>query len=863
MNIPGQKRRGCEPVRLLALCAAALVSLLPTAGCPVSADRGATDHGDELVTKLIDTFRALAPEPLGQFQSSPLSEVGRVDDGNRGEWVQRLAEAIRLVVLNEDGSVRLVTLGELTQEERDGLDWSYLSPSGASTVEEFLEMDILAEARRVYATTWTSPDASFEGIFVADAEGVPFFDTFAFFVPAYAEPAGAEPQKLDLNMSIAQSSGGPAEYYIHSAWSALPLGPITTAYQLARGEAKFAVATLSFEWTAECSILDDVIPFEGETSFSVELVSNATCRGVICGVPYLRRNPVTALGKPAKPIEAPGWFSSDDVRDHGPYTSDVMVHAGCAEIVLENQLLLAEDNEAQLSGPIESAEIEHPIGAGTITIMLGSPDSERTNWILIDYAGSRTHARIRTRPAHGDDHGLFTNDAAQIRLEGRLRWRQPGQDVLVFESALTPSMIRAGDSMSYNAFDAPFPISVTCAFTCADPPPTGGEGVVDFDDDGIPDDSDNCPALANPGQEDADGDGIGDGCDDDSMFTPSAQPISFMEAIEAIALVPADWLDSDIEERLWLLAGANTYAIVDPTTGAARRVFSSGVPHFGAVGLNDPGTDGRDMIIGYGPFGVEVSTYDPATDDFPITQVDGGSGDLTVTDVQPYGGDDDAIGAVVTRFGKNAIESIEFKPGDPNLIYAQGPIQLPVGVISGAGATGRVVSACALSREGPVLLVTEGAPGAAPGELYYWTIDNPGSIAFVGLVGDSPRRIRCKNGLAVVTNYGDGAITIIRISGAGGLPEVVGTVTVGGQPVGLDLAQTTDGALAALTTGFDNDTYTVTVLSPVGAVLSNTTTPFGALDCDSPGFGGWGPDGSAIFSCRDSNTLVTVPGLLP
>jgi hypothetical protein len=36
---------------------------------------------------------------------------------------------------------------------------------------------------------------------------------------------------------------------------------------------------------------------------------------------------------------------------------------------------------------------------------------------------------------------------------------------------------------------------------------------LDTDGDGVPDSADNCPLVANPGQQDADGDSIGDHCD--------------------------------------------------------------------------------------------------------------------------------------------------------------------------------------------------------------------------------------------------------------------------------------------------------------------------------------------------------------
>jgi hypothetical protein len=77
---------------------------------------------------------------------------------------------------------------------------------------------------------------------------------------------------------------------------------------------------------------------------------------------------------------------------------------------------------------------------------------------------------------------------------------------------------------------------------------------LDTDLDGTPDATDNCPAVYNPGQEDADGDGIGDACDpdDDNDSQGLGDPLFFRDEVEAfVGTDPLDACPDSPSDAAW------------------------------------------------------------------------------------------------------------------------------------------------------------------------------------------------------------------------------------------------------------------------------------------------------------------------
>ncbi len=169
-----------------------------------------------------------------------------------------------------------------------------------------------------------------------------------------------------------------------------------------------------------------------------------------------------------------------------------------------------------------------------------------------------------------------------------------------------------------------------------------------------------------------------------------------------------------------------------------------------------------------------------------------------------------------------------------------------------AGAPGSPTSAVGVEADGPLLV----AYGGSPGKAYLWSDGGEGFAATeLGDLGDTPRLMRWLNGIAVVANFGSDSISIITWDGAG-TAALVGSQAVGDGPVGVSLLARSGGGVYALTTGFNDDTYTITEIDASGAVVASTTTalPAGATQ---PAHGTWLGDANESFvvSCWESGHL--------
>jgi DNA-binding beta-propeller fold protein YncE len=298
-----------------------------------------------------------------------------------------------------------------------------------------------------------------------------------------------------------------------------------------------------------------------------------------------------------------------------------------------------------------------------------------------------------------------------------------------------------------------------------------------------------------------------------------------------------------------VLAGDNGWAIVEPETGATvnGKGLELGFASFGVLPLSlTPSLSGSgnidDTAFAFGPLNGHLTEYIPASDEFgPTLIVAPGS---SHTDGSLYA-DGTSDGGVFVNFTFGTVRFLQHNPS--------GFFEVATDFISDAAYgidPGNAITACADSPTSPVYVVTEGSPGS----LYvHLPADRPhGAATRIGSTGNAPRRVRKDGNHVVVSNHESDSLTVTLAD----TNMIVGTVPVGDGPVGIELMRLGSGNLAVASTGFNDHTFTITVLDPAGAVVSNETKPLPA-GCTGPGHVIFWKSG-VLVSCKTSNNLIYV-----
>jgi hypothetical protein len=350
-----------------------------------------------------------------------------------------------------------------------------------------------------------------------------------------------------------------------------------------------------------------------------------------------------------------------------------------------------------------------------------------------------------------------------------------------------------------------------------------------------------------------------------TIQTPEDGDVASKEAINAVTtfnLPPGNRVT---------IGGTNGFQIVDaitrqvPSAGLDRLSFTNqGLgPFFGALVLTDPQGTGGDTLFAYGS-GTAQSMFDPVANRVGLWQVS--TQRPIITDASYFGGNPANPGALFVNFTTREIYPlVPVDLGAFRIFTWNRPLaerfafeSAPSGPVTAFAWDLEFLSNAGLSPTSPgrVLVATDGSPG----RLYLVNPAGPSLPATdLGTAGNSPRQLRCAPSvqLCVVSNLDSDSLTIVRWDGRT-TASIAGTVAVGDGPVGIGIAA--DGTNArVISTGFNDDTYTVTTLAGDGSVTANVThtAPAG---CVNPGHAIWLPNtpGTAVMTCRGSSNFFVV-----
>ena len=275
-----------------------------------------------------------------------------------------------------------------------------------------------------------------------------------------------------------------------------------------------------------------------------------------------------------------------------------------------------------------------------------------------------------------------------------------------------------------------------------------------------------------------------------------------------------------------------------------------------AGGPDGSGDYADKAIFAYGPNGGLFTRWDSGSGDFGFSLAINGA---EITDACPYGGVAESGGLCYAR-GGTQLAFIEYDASSGQFGYAAPPI--PASSLPGGDV---IRSGCVSSITGSALLICDGSPGT----LFLHDRANVNADAVVvGQVGDQPLRVREAGGIVCVGNYLDGTLDVgtwvqSRTADRSDVVTLTDQASVGAGPFGIDMLELGDGSVAIACGGYEDNSYSVTVVSAAGAVLSSTTTALPA-GVEGPGHVAWLRDGSGhllVAGNLTSNIAVVDGGL--
>jgi hypothetical protein len=314
-------------------------------------------------------------------------------------------------------------------------------------------------------------------------------------------------------------------------------------------------------------------------------------------------------------------------------------------------------------------------------------------------------------------------------------------------------------------------------------------------------------------------------------INPSPSGLTSIEALQIgkflDLLIIADTVIQSTNDLIALFTGIQGWSMFNLTTNElvtesidqsrTDPIFGT---HLASSELANGNIAGMLLQFGAGTFGSIQCNYDPATQAFGIfCQLSQGTG----FDAVSVGNSHNTTQVTyATSFGVGVIEL------DPQTeIYTRRDF-VSLGTIIGEPR-----SAVRADTTGPLLAVSQSGSTARLS-----LVESDGTVTDAGsLPGEDARKLRCVDNLCVVSIFDDG-------SGAGALrlvvwdgitvPTIVDTpITVGNGPVGTDLIPLANGNYLIVSTGFNDNTVTLTEVTPTGLKVSSNTSP-APTGCSQP-----------------------------